>query len=304
MSRASLMPAEMSANAGKTPLDAEREPIVSIRTVQFVCAVIMALVVLSPLVLLVVGSLKPDRFIIAADFGSFRAFWTPEPTLKHYGEVLSFEGSFGFARYLMNSLWILVMTVGCGVIVNAMAGFVLAWGNIPGRAVMLSVIIALYVIPQESIVMPMLMLVTKMGLSDTYSAQILPWVASPLYTYLFYQFFSQLPKELYEAASIDGASFFRTFRTVYLPLSMPAVATVSILMGIETWNQYLWPVLVSQSDYSRPISVAIASYFGQGEMYWDLAMASSVVMMVPVLILYIVFQRWFVSSFIGSAVKG
>lgn len=277
---------------------------VTLRTVQFISALLIALVILSPLVLLVAGSLKADRFMVAADFGSLRAFWTPEPTFKHYAEVLSFEGSFGYARYLMNSLFILVMTVGCGILVNAMAGFVLAWGSLPGRAVMLSIVIALYVIPQESIVMPMLLVVTNMGLSDTFSAQILPWVASPLYTFLFYQFFSQLPKELHEAASMDGASFFYIFRAVFLPLSLPAVATVSILMGIETWNQYLWPVLVSQTDYSRPISVAIAAYFGQGEMYWDLAMASSVVMMTPVLILYIVFQRWFVSSFVGSAVKG
>ena len=299
-----LQPGIETLASAKLLVDERENAFFSIRTIQFVSALLIALVILSPLVLLVVGSLKADRFVIAADFGSFRAFWVDDPTFKHYADVLSFEGSFGFARYLMNSLFILVATVGAGLVVNSMAGFVLAWGSLPGRTVMLSVVIALYVIPQESIVMPMLLVVTNMGLADTFSAQILPWVASPLYTFLFYQFFTQLPKELYEAASMDGASFFRVFRAVYLPLSLPAVATVSILMGIETWNQYLWPVLVSQTDYSRPISVAIASYFGVSEMYWDLAMASSVVMMTPVLILYVVFQRWFVSSFVGSAVKG
>jgi multiple sugar transport system permease protein len=113
-----------------------------------------------------------------------------------------------------------------------------------------------------------------------------------------------MPKELYEASSIDGASFFRTYRSVFVPLSLPALATVSILMGVDTWNQYLWPILVSQTDYSRPISVAIASFFGQDEIYWDHAMAGSILMMLPILLFYMTFQRWFVTAFIGTAVKG
>ncbi|MDK1390207.1 carbohydrate ABC transporter permease, partial [Sinorhizobium sp. 8-89] len=86
--------------------------------------------------------------------------------------------------------------------------------------------------------------------------------------------------------------------------SLPALATVSILMGIESWNQYLWPILVTQTDYARPITVGIATFFGQDSIYWDRAMAASVLMMIPILALYLAFQRWFVSSFIGSAVKG
>ena len=89
-----------------------------------------------------------------------------------------------------------------------------------------------------------------------------------------------------------------------MPLSLPALATVSILMGIETWNQYLWPILITQTDYARPISVAIATFFGQDSIYWDRAMAASVLMMIPILLFYLVFQRWFISSFVGSAVKG
>ena len=152
--------------------------------------------------------------------------------------------------------------------------------------------------------MPLVVMMSRAGLTDTFAVQILPWVASPLYVFLFYQFFAQLPKELYEAAQIDGASVFRIYRSIFLPLSLPALATVSILMGIESWNQYLWPTLVTQTDYARPISVAIATFFGQDSIYWDRAMAASVLMMIPILALYLAFQRWFVSSFVGSAVKG
>ena len=281
-----------------------KESVRAYRIVQSICVAIVALVVISPLFMLLIASLKDDRFRILADMGSFRAFWVSDPTLSNYREIANFSGELAYGRYLFNSLVILVVTVVSGLVINSMAGFVLAWGSLRGKAVLLALVVALYVIPQESIIMPLLIIVSRAGLSDTFIAQILPWVASPLYTFLFYQFFAQLPKELYEAASIDGASPFRIWRSIYMPLSLPAIATVSILLGIETWNQYLWPILITQTDYARPISVAIATFFGQDSIYWDRAMAASVLMMIPVLILSLAFQRWFVSSFVGSAVKG
>jgi multiple sugar transport system permease protein len=276
----------------------------TLRVIQTVSIFIIALVVISPLFLLVIASLKDDRFQILADMGSFRAFWVSDPTLNNFAEVGHLSGELAFGRYLLNSLIILVTTVCSGLIVNSMAGFVLAWGSLRGRAIMLSIVVALYVIPQESIIMPLVIMVSRAGMTDTFAVQIVPWIASPLYIFLFYQFFAQLPKELLEAAQIDGASIFRTYRSIFLPLSLPALATVSILMGIETWNQYLWPILVTQTDYARPIAVAIATFFGQDSIYWDRAMAASVLMMIPILGLYLAFQRWFVSSFVGSAVKG
>ncbi|MCA1491376.1 carbohydrate ABC transporter permease [Ensifer sp. NBAIM29] len=281
-----------------------RSAIGSLRIVQTACILIVALVIVSPLLMLFVASLKDDRFQILADMGSFRAFWVSDPTFSNFQEVGNFSGQLAFGRYLVNSLIILASTVGFGLIVNSMAGFVLAWGSLRGRALILSLVIALYVIPQESIIMPLVIMVSRAGMTDTFAVQIVPWVASPLYIFLFYQFFAQLPKELFEAAQIDGASVFRIYRSIFLPLSLPALATVSILMGIEAWNQYLWPILVTQTDYARPIAVAIATFFGQDSIYWDRAMAASVLMMIPILVLYLAFQRWFVSSFVGSAVKG
>jgi multiple sugar transport system permease protein len=276
----------------------------SLRIVQSLCVLVIALVMISPLFMLLIASLKDDRFRILADMGSFRAFWVSDPTLSNYREIAHFSGELAYGRYLFNSLVILVATVVSGLIINSMAGFVLAWGSVPGKAALLALVVALYVIPQESIIMPLVVMMSRAGLTDTFAVQILPWVASPLYVFLFYQFFAQLPKELYEAAEMDGASAFRIYRSIYMPLSLPALATVSILMGIESWNQYLWPTLVTQTDYARPIAVAIATFFGQDSIYWDRAMAASVLMMIPVLILYLAFQRWFVSSFVGSAVKG
>ncbi|OLP62020.1 sugar ABC transporter permease [Xaviernesmea oryzae] len=274
------------------------------RAIQAASMLIIALVIVSPLFLLAVASLKDDRFQILADMGTFRAFWVSNPTLANFAEVAHFSGELAFGRYLLNSLIILFATVVGGLVVNSMAGFVLAWGSLRGRAVILALVIALYVIPQESIIMPLVIMVSRAGITDGFAVQIVPWIASPLYTFLFYQFFAQLPKDLFEAAEMDGASVFRVYRSIFLPLSLPALATVSILMGIEAWNQYLWPILVTQTDYARPISVAIATFFGQDSIFWDRAMAASVLMMLPILAFYLAFQRWFVSSFVGSAIKG
>jgi multiple sugar transport system permease protein len=272
--------------------------------IKFISMSIITLVIISPLFLLIVASLKPDRFQILAEMGSFKAFWVTNPTLQNYLDILTFSGNQPFARYLVNSVFILIVTLAGGMLFNSMAAFVLAWGSLRGRTVILSAIIGLYIVPQESIVLPLLNIMNKIGLTDTFAAQILPFWASPLYIFLLYQFFRQIPRDLYDAAVVDGASPFAIYWKVFIPISAPALATVAILLGIESWNQYLWPLLVTQSNYAKPIAVGIASFFGADSTYWNLAMAASVVMMAPVLGFYLMFQKWFVSSVISSGVKG
>ncbi len=289
----------MSAADTPLPGSSDRFPLVKMVSIS-----IITFVIVSPLLLLVVASLKPDRFQILAEMGSFKAFWVDNPTTQNYRDIMTFSGNQPFARYMLNSVIILVLTLAGGMLFNSMAAFVLAWGRIKGRALILTLMIGLYIVPQESIVLPLLSLMNRAGLADSFSAQILPFWASPLYVFLLYQFFRQIPRDLYDAAIVDGAAPFQIYWRVFLPISLPALATVAILLGIDTWNQYLWPLLVSQTNYSRPISVGIAAFFGADSIYWNLAMAASVMMMAPVLALYLLFQKWFVSSVISSGVKG
>lgn len=272
--------------------------------IKLVSMAIITLVIVSPLFLLVVASLKPDRFQILAEMGSFKAFWVTNPTPQNYLDILTFSGNQPFARYLVNSVIILIVTLAGGMLFNSMAAFVLAWGGLRGRALILTLVLGLYIVPQESIVLPLLTIMNKIGLGDTFAAQILPFWASPLYIFLLYQFFAQIPRDLFDAAVVDGAGPFQIYWKVFLPISAPALATVAILLGIESWNQYLWPLLVTQSNSAKPIAVGIASFFGADSTYWNLAMAASVVMMAPVLGFYLMFQKWFVSSVISSGVKG
>lgn len=294
----------MPADRTRTPPRRRPTPETVLAAFQAATLAIVALVVLSPLILLFVASLKDDRFQILADMGSMRAFWVDHPSLNNFAEVLSPSSGLSLGRYLVNSTVILAGTVLGSIVLNSMIAFVLAWGNLPGRRLILMAFIGLYIIPQETIVLPLLMVVRTLGLLDGFLAQILPWVASPLYVFLFYQFFIQVPKDIVEAARIDGASIFAIYRTIFLPISLPVIAACAILSGIESWNQYLWPLLVTQSDYARPVAVAIAGLLGPDSVLWDHAMAASVIMMAPVLVFYLLFQRWFLSSFMGSAVKG
>jgi len=271
---------------------------------QSLCLGILALLIISPLFMLFVSSLKDDRFQILADMGSLAAFWVKNPSLNNFYEVLAPSQGISIDRFLLNSSLILAGTVLGTIVVSSSIAFVLAWGTIRGRGVILSLFIALYIIPQETTVLPLLMIVRNLGLMDGFLAQILPFIAHPLYVFLFYQFFIQVPREIVEAARMDGASFFTIYRSIFLPISTPVIAACAILAGMESWNMYLWPLLVTQTDYARPISVAIATFLQTDNIFWDRAMAASVVMMTPVLIFYLIFQRWFMSSFIGSAVKG
>ncbi|WLE00759.1 carbohydrate ABC transporter permease (plasmid) [Agrobacterium leguminum] len=275
-----------------------------VTTVQVVCVAIVALVILSPLIMLFVASLKDDRYQILAEMGSVSAFWVEKPSLNNFFEVLSPSSGLSLGRYMINSTIILAGTVLGTIAISSSLAFVLAWGSIPGRSLILGFFILLYIIPQETILLPLLVIVRSMGLMDGFLAQILPFVANPLFVFLFYQFFTQVPKDLVEAARMDGASFFTIYRSIFLPISTPAIAACAILSGIESWNSYLWPLLVTQTDTARPISIAIAGFLGTDFIQWDKALAASVLMMIPVLVLYVLFQRWFMSSFIGSAVKG
>ncbi len=272
-------------------------------TVRTLVLTVLSLLIISPLIILFASSLKGTRQEILADAGSWKAFIVTKPTLQNFVEVLSPDSMTPFLRYLLNSTIVLVLTVVLTIVVSSMAAFVLYQGRFRGKKLLLAGITALYIIPMETIMLPMLYEVLNLGISDSYFVQVLPFVASPLFIFFFYQFFSQVPSSIGEAALIDGAGPFRIYLQIYMPLNKSALATVAILQGMSMWNQYLWPLLSVSTDNYRPITVAIASFFGSDTILWNLAMAGSVLMMLPVLIFYLAFQRYFIASVMSSAVK-
>lgn len=266
-------------------------------------AILMAVAVLGPLSMMLTLSLNPNEQDILVSMGSLRSFIPQVFSLENYREILNdpFES---IARYFLNTLIVVVGIVGIGIFVNSAAAFALAWGSGGYRKWYLAVIIAIFVIPFESLTLPLLLIVSRLGWIDSYQAQIVPFIAAPFSIFLFYQFFSKLPRELIEAARIDGAPLLQVYFRIALPLSTPIIATVAILGFLEAWNSYLWPLMVTRGTEFRPLGVAMAAYFGTKQAYWGNIMAFAVLMTLPVVVVFLAFQRWFVASVVGSSVKG
>ncbi|XVS67544.1 carbohydrate ABC transporter permease [Actinosynnema sp. CA-299493] len=267
-----------------------------------------------PVVFMLVSSFKPDQQIFG-DLGSPRAFLpVGSLSLENYTAVFDRVPA---VRFLLNSLGVSAITIVLGVLVNSLAAFALSRMRWPGRKVLLTVIIATLIVPFETFALPMVWWVDKLpwlelngfrltlteGWLDTYRVQILPFVANAFSIFLFHQYFQSIPKELDEAALIDGAGWFGIYRRIVMPLSGPAIATVVILTFLPAWNSYLWPLMVVQDEELRPVMVGI-QYFFQLNVSWGQIMAYSSMITVPVLALFLAFQRSFINSIASSGVKG
>jgi len=217
----------------------------------------------------------------------------------------------------MNSIVLSVLTVVLGIIVNSMCAFALARLRFRGKMVILAIILATLIVPFETLALPLLWWVNKLpwlvvqngqllwsfGWLDSYRVQVIPFVANAFSIFMYYSYFSTIPKELDEAARVDGASWFRIYRSIIMPLSGPATATVAILTFLPAWNQFLWPLMVVQSENLRPVMVGI-QYFFQLNVAWGPLMAYASLITIPVLALFLSFQRAFIGSIASSGVKG
>jgi multiple sugar transport system permease protein len=264
---------------------------------------ILALGVLLPLLMMVTISLNPNEQDIMVSMGSIRSFIPQVFSLENYVQVWT-DPVHPFPRYLWNTLLITGSTLLLSILFNSMAAFVLAQGTLRVRKLVMILILATLAVPGESLVLPQLMLASWAGLIDSYQVQIIPGVANAMSIFLFYQFFSRLPKELIEAARIDGFSFFQIYRYVAMPLSKPVISAIAVLQFLEIWNAYLWPVMVTRGPEYRPLSVAMSAYFGTNQASWGNIMAFAVSMAVPVILFFLIMQRQFIASVMSSGVKG
>ncbi len=267
-----------------------------------------------PLLFMFMSSLKPDDQIFA-DLDSIRAFLpVGDISLANYTGVFKTAPA---GRFLLNSIVISAVTVVVGLVVNSMAAFALSRMRWRGSPLVLAAIIATLVVPFETFALPLVWWVNKLpwflfqggkfyfttGWLDTYRVQIIPFLANAFSIYLFYSYFQSIPRDLDEAARVDGAGWFRIYRSVVMPLAGPAVATVAILTFLPAWNSYLWPLMVVQTEHLRPVMVGI-SYFQQLKVLWGQIMAYSTLITIPVLVLFLALQRQFIRSIASSGVKG
>ena len=273
------------------------------KALKYLFALAISFVILIPLMMMVTLSLNPDKNDVLSIMGSWRSFVPTVVAFDNYTDVWS-DPYHPFGRYLMNTVFITATSIVLSIFINSTAAFSLAWGAGKYRKWVIGLVVAILAVPGETIVLSQLKVVSALGLIDTYAVQILPAIANAFFIFLFYQFFSKLPKDLIEAARVDGLNLFRIYWHIGLPSSKPLIVTVSTLHFLGIWNSYLWPVMVTRGEDVRPLSVGMSAYFGSNLTSWGNVMAFAVCMAVPVIVFFLVVQRHFIASITGSSVKG
>ena len=281
---------------------------------QYAINILLVCAFIFPLLFMVSASFKSSNDAIFSDMQSIRGFLpVGNLTLDNYGTVFAASP---FLRFLLNSIIVSTIAVILGVFFNSMAAFALSRLKWKGQKIVLAIIIATLIIPFETIVVPLLLLVNSLpnlsfsggialtqGWFDTYQVQIIPFITSAFSIFLFYQFFKGIPVELDEAALVDGASYFQIYRQIIMPNAGPVIAAVAIFTFLGSWNSFLWPNMVIQSEDVRPVMVGM-NYFFQQNTQWGVVMAYATMVTLPVLALFLAFQRSFITSMASTGIKG
>lgn len=253
----------------------------------YVILTIGLVAVISPFVWMLLSSVKPAREILSTP-----PTWLPDQlTGEHYRSL--FE-RLDLGTYLTNSVVVAVAVTVGNMAFCSMLGYVLAKLSFRGRRLLFGLVMGMLMVPGMVTFVPLFVLVGNVGLTNTYSGLILPYLVQPVGVFLMRQFIGDLPDELIDAARVDGAGEFRIFARVVMPLCGPALATLGIITFLASWNNFLWPLVVAQTEdmYTMPVALALYSV-GQNSIDYGLLLAGAVVVVVPVLLLFTFLQRHF-----------
>jgi len=251
----------------------------------------------------------------------FPFFWMVTSSFKTQGEILrnptgllpqdpSWENyatwftQLNIQKFFVNSVLVAVVTVLGNLVFCSMVGYALAKMDFPGKRLLFVLVLICLMTPGVVTFVPLFVLVSKIGLVNTYPALILPFLTTPLGVFLMRQFMMGIPDPLIEAARIDGAGDFRIFARIVIPLCGPPLATLGILTFLASWNNFLWPLVAAQSEDKYTLPVALALYTtGQDATDYGLLLAGSVLVVGPIVLLFVCLQRFFTQSIAATGVK-
>lgn len=224
-----------------------------------------------------------------------------QPTLENYIRLFANHDA---ARYMLNSFVVATLATMISVLFNTMAGYAFAKLQFKGREKLLRTLLGALVIPGQVAMIPLFAMVKAMGLVSTYGGVIIPTMASVFGIFLVRQYALSIPDELLEAARMDGASEARIFRSVVVPLLRPILITLAILTFLATWNDFMWPLIVLTEQKMYTLPVAIAGLNRERVQDNELMMAGAVITVVPVLVLFLAMQRYYIAGILAGSVKG
>ena len=257
-----------------------------------------AVIALLPFAWVLFGAFKTQAEIMSAP-----GAWLPR-SFANLDNFVTLFSERRFGRYMINSLIVSAATVITNVLFATMAGYALAKLEFPGQKMVFGCVLAAMMVPYIALFVPQFFIVVQMGLVNTLTAVVLPMAVMPIGVFIMRQFANSVPDELLEAARLDGASEFAIFFKIFLPLVGPAIATVAIITFLNSWNYFLWPLIVAQNQdtYTLPVGLAVASQAAKSTDY-GLLLAGAIVVLLPVLILFLFLQKYFVQGIAGTGIK-
>jgi len=209
-----------------------------------------------------------------------------------------------FPRYFANTIFIATITVMGVLVTGTLAAYAFARMQFPGRDVLFMLLLSTMMVPFEVTLVPNFILMRYFGWINHYQALIIPWTASAFSVFLLRQFFRSIPPDLYDAAVLDGANHLQFLWSIVVPLSRPALITSALLTFLGSWNALMWPLLVTNTPQMRPIQVGIASFITDAGTQVQLLLAAVTISVVPVILLYLVLQRWFIEGIATVGIHG
>ena len=260
------------------------------------------------LIVAAVLTLFPLLWMVSASFmASGEASALPPPLLPSHGTLSNYRQLFGaqnIGRYVVNSLWLAVLTTLLSLLFNSAAGYAFAKLRFRGREPLLRALLAALVIPSQVAMLPLFLMMKWLGLVNTYAGVVVPAMAGIFGVFLVRQYALAIPDELLEAARIDGAGELRIFASIVLPALKPILVTLAVLTFLGSWNDFLWPliVLTDQNLYTLPIALATLSREHVQDN--ELMMAGAVLTVLPVLLLFLALQRYYIRGILVGSVKG
>ena len=272
---------------------------------------VLSLAILLPFLIMVATSVKTMGEVFAPNFSFIPRQWV----FTNYRDAM-ITGNWG--RYFFNSCFITSVAVVVSLIINSIAGFAFARVQFKGRDVLFFVTLIGLMVPQQVTMIPVFLILKHVPLAggndllgqgglgwiDSYMGLIIPYIAGSFGVFLFRQFYLNFPKSLDDAARIDGLSNFKTYLYIYLPLSKPILATLIVLKTTSTWNEYTWPLIITVSDKMKTVQLALTLFQNETNIQWNLMMAATTLIVLPLVIIFLTLQKYFVAGIVTTGIKG
>jgi len=267
------------------------------RVLLYLGIAVLFILVVFPFYWMIVTSLQPQDAVFSVP----PQLWPKHMTFQNYIDAWN---AAPWLRYFGNTLFVAVASTLISLTTSSLAAFAFACINFKGKEALFSLVLSVMMIPAATTLIPNFLIIRTLGWYDKFYALIIPFAASVFGIFLLRQYFMSMPRELWEAAQIDGATRLRYFRSIALPLAKPAIVTIAINSFLGSWTSFLWPTVMTQSQNKQLIEVALNSFLGEKGQQWSQLAAASVFTTIPIVILFFFVQRQFIEGIGGGGIKG